>query len=483
MSSIIANHEPRASITSETKSTKMAYNLSSMPHEVKETIVEWLYLSSQINHLLRRHCQYDIPHDSIGFSSLESDEESTSGVDLYRDTSLISIRSLASVDSTFYELCRPYLFERIEFYDDRSERIRSTLEDIIDRHSVHVRNLWWRSPTERNYRPDLLLEILQACPRLTHLDIEVDTREQKLRPKAGSPWSHHRCLIERFIEPISQMASLTHLCLSSLYVDLPRFSEKFIVSILSNLPHLQSFACSGITSSVSKKSTDHQSPVGLLLASLPHLTQLELREAQCFDATWTRLDWSGSLKELSLKDCNRVSMATLHKFTQLFASTLTRLSLNNVPIYHNEDWCDDRSTDFMRNRIQFDLPKLTILEMSSGLPIPFFKAFQASENISMICLHDTSTLRRVDIEKLVQDKFWPALQTLQVTRRTSYFTPARIQSLREVCNRAGVRFHFDTRIRDNDEAPEFHAFEIAMSMLSRGRSNSPIDEGIDDDDN
>ncbi|EGF99957.1 uncharacterized protein MELLADRAFT_112241 [Melampsora larici-populina 98AG31] len=92
MSSTLENHESRASITSETKSPKIAYNLSSMPHEVKETIVEWLYLSSQINQLLRRHWQYDIPHDSIGFSRLESDEESTSEIEFGLNSTAIDLK-------------------------------------------------------------------------------------------------------------------------------------------------------------------------------------------------------------------------------------------------------------------------------------------------------------------------------------------------------------------------------------------------------
>lgn len=77
----------------------------------------------------------------------------------------------------------------------------------------------------------------------------------------------------------------------------------------------------------------------------------------------------------------------------------------------------------------------------------------------------------------MQDRFWPALQKLQVTRRVDYFTPARIRSLRSRCHRSGVRLHFDTRVRIDDDVPEFNALEMAMSFFNAGCNNPLINAG------
>lgn len=429
-------------------------NLPSMPIEIKGMIVDWIYCSGQ------------------------------TGDDL------IHLRSLASVDRTFYQLCSAYLYKGIVLLGDTVERL-TTLQPTVQRHSHHVRWLYWRASYEElceeylvvgnsdtwdentrsqwdpKTRSELLLKILEACPRLNELDIDLDPFEyitdDSSPDKAASMWCYDDNMMNKFIKPISRLSSLVELTLTS-PCDRPCFNETLLAKVIENLSQLRSFQCSGISASAPKTLTKQrpcQSPLGLKLASLPHLTKLTLESAHCFDISWTWLNWKGSLEELHLFHCDQVSIAVLHSFTKLFKSTLSTVRLHHVPAPHDASLNNDRiSQDVLTGKLTFELSQLKSLSVSNHLPVGFLTAFQASKSLSEISLCEYPELSQSDVTAWLQDRVWPNLTEFNVCHTNGFES---IQSLAQLAAKHGVKMCLNGNISELDNLSEVDSREEDLS--------------------
>ncbi|KAH9824847.1 hypothetical protein DFH28DRAFT_1215835 [Melampsora americana] len=486
---------------------KINPNLTSLPFEIQEKIAYWVYWSHshQSIDLLHQIAEKDdqLQDDDDQFEDVSDsdshsihhqwkpknknkiltnpqlDSGSTHDSDQFTlhsresddDDCLIDLRSLASVNRTFYQICCPYLYQSFDSQGFTVDKLKYTLEEIIKRHSNHVKKIWWRvskselmefedvwsedsfdSPEwDPKLRSECLLQILKACPHLIDLDLDLD-------PKPIIPLTDSSDLDQQipnlFIQPISQLTSLTHLSLTS-PAERPPYTESFLVNILSNLLQLQSFSCSRIDATHPKPSKDQstcQSPLGLHLAKLTELIELDFEKVQCLDSSWNLLDWKSSLKEITLEDCDRVSISVLHGFLKRFQSSLVSLALDNVPFHHDGTWTSDLILDDLnQDKFQFDLPNLINLEISNYLPIQFLKAFKPCKSITSISLDETPCYKPRDLEEFIQDRFWPNLKKLLITSRTAFLSPGEIEGLEVLCQGYGIEMSIDEDSDDDDD--------------------------------
>ncbi|EGF99955.1 uncharacterized protein MELLADRAFT_93935 [Melampsora larici-populina 98AG31] len=436
--------------------------LSSLPIEVKEMIVYWVHhLPSTQQRYYRRHRRkrFQKQGDSLP---------------------LFDIRSLASVDRTFRQICSFYLYGWLNFSRGAVPRIRFAYQEIIPRHSHCVKMIWWRGSSPEVYshtdevrqktwdgsgqsscnstsRFELFLEILRACPQITHLDIDMakdPSPDGDVRAtQSSSVTKYDYGKMAKFIKPLSHLTSLTHLSLVP--YDKGVFTEIFLVELISNLPQLQSFACSHIDRSATKKLADsecYQSSLAVHLASLPHLTRLILKNAYCVNASWSEPNWKSSLEELSLANSPLITVAVFHAFTQLFASTLVELEVNNVPC--DTYWMEDPTLTLRGpsgGPLQFELPKLKTLKISTWLPVGFLWAFQASKDLSYLFLQETSFIDYEELVGLIEDELWPNLKRFQISPETGSLSLDEITELNKSCQKHGVEMNINCNINNGEE--------------------------------
>lgn len=462
--------------------TVIPLSLSSMPVEIIARIVHWVHQYD------KAYSQRDVDLEYIRLRRKSQPFRECDSLPFFK------IRRLALVNRTFYLLCCPYIYKGFDSKRYPMDTVidwRFALKGILKRHSHHLRRIRCRIPEselkeardlwedelndpawDQRYksRSEVLFKFLRTCPLLIDLDIDLDpTHHIPTIISQGSgtidapyllddpPSSDQNPMPNLSVQTISQLSSLRHLSLSSPLTQ-RYYTETFLVDIISNLSLLESFTCSRIRAmhpnplNNQKDELGCRSPLGLHLASLTHLVELDLERAQCVDASWNKLSWKSSLKVLALEHCDRVSVPVLHQFLKLFESTLITLTLDDVPFHHGGTQNADLILQALsNNKFRFDFPKLTNLGISSPLPIQFLRAFQPSENISTISLDCTPKYEARDLQRLITDELWPNLEKFQITDDTGYLEPGDSNRLEHTCQEFGISMIFDDSRYDGDE--------------------------------
>lgn len=426
--------------------------LASMPLEIKKSIAYWVY---------------HLPTDTDdGSESYVQKREQDKGDSL----PLNDIRSLASVNRSFYHICRPYLYEWLNFLGAVTDHVKFAHKQIVPSHSDCVKKIWWRisfselyayeaeceSTKDENWdslwdpddRSRLFLEILSACPKLTHLDIDIDKPKDPLSDtkRSSRRRSDGRDLLHKFMEPVSQLTSLTHLSLT-VPCHQKYFMEDYLVKIIRNLRQLQSLTCKNIqmtnTTYYDWRDNRQPAPLGAHLAGLPYLTRLVLKEVRCFEESWTQLKWLGPLEELSLINCPKITVSLFHAFTKLFASTLLKLETYNVP--SEPSWTANPELQESLGGLEaFELPKLISLKTSQNLSIKFIRAFYTSRRLAYLSLDNLTSVKDEELVKLMQDRIWSNLHVFELAHRYGSNLPLDKQKeLELICQTNGIEMEFN----------------------------------------
>lgn len=418
-------------------STENRVDISSMPIEVIKMILYWIQRLPSTQ-----------PDDDQGWEFESSlDENPYPRLRKYLKTTdslpLKDIRSFLSVNRAFYQTFSPLLFERFDVQGFSADKSKLTIEEIIQRHSNHIKEIRGRvtfpdqPDKDPKLRAKLLLKIIKSCPHITDIDVDLDPNQ----------------FPNLFIKPISQLTSLTHLSLSSPYYGQTPYTESFLVEILSDLSGLQGFSCSGIDA-VHPKPLDNQqacqSPLGIHLASLPHLVELELESAQCLDVSWSRLKWKSSLRALSFTNCGVFSVSDLKVLAERFKSTLTTLTFARIGLRDPDSLISD---PLPTKRFRFRLPELINLEIISSASVRFAKAFEHSKKLSWLSLGNYPLHRHKNLEKLMKDRLWPKLKTLELTSAKTYSYKS-VEVLENTCERDGIDIIFNVDLVDDDSFEE-----------------------------
>lgn len=475
-------------------------DLSSMPIEIIELVLHNIH-NSREDHDLDHQCIQELQHSTYSLPLKE-------------------IRSLASVNRSFYQVFSPYLFQALDLEDFTVDKLTFTLEEIIKRHSEHVKRIRWRildhnslqedrkeqlraGRRRRNpsrtpqwnlrSRSELLLRILESCPHITDLDIDLDPRP--FIPTESSAISYSKDIEDSssssgnqmpnlLIEPITRLTSITHISLSSAYLG-PRYTEAFVVRILANFPQLKYISCTGIDATHPRPLDDRQacqSPLGIHLALLTSLAGLELQRAECVDLSWSQLDWKSSLKLLSLVHCNRVSVPALHKLIKHFDSTLTILTCNNLDNFAYGKLHPIPIREAVENdEFRFELPKLTKLEISTYLPIQFARSFRHSKNLTWLSIGDPYHSRE-DFEDLIKNQLWPKMKKFELPDyQETFLSRTDFKGLQAVCQQHGVEMFFRGKVFDADAKDVYNSGMFALAAyLDKDQSES--DDSMSGDD-
>ncbi|EGF99987.1 uncharacterized protein MELLADRAFT_68204 [Melampsora larici-populina 98AG31] len=208
-------------------SSRSIIDLSSMPVEIKELIVDWVRRLS------------------------ESTDDSA------------AVRSLALVNRLFYEICCRHLFKASfsvvkDVINLKVEPVKHLLRELpnFQTHSKHLRLFVWRvsyaelleddmfiegqpdtwnedtrSQWDSKARSELFLSILHTCPRIDGLNIDLDPfeciTEDSSSDKEVSMWCYDKNMMNKFIGPITQLSSLVDLELMSPLGVLHAFTKLF----------------------------------------------------------------------------------------------------------------------------------------------------------------------------------------------------------------------------------------------------------------
>ncbi|KNZ49264.1 hypothetical protein VP01_510g1 [Puccinia sorghi] len=360
---------------------------------------------------------------------------------------LNSIHSLALVDRTFYEICRPFIWQTLDLENDDLSKLKLLRTGVLTRQADYVRRIWWRvSMTELDeYEPEgwmganeeknpsqtthewdesarssELLEILKMCTKTIDLDVD-------LRPAALD--EHQQFIIQpleptsKFLEPITQLTQLTSISLTA-PSNGPPFSEPFLVRLIKDMVHLKSFTCCLINAEApdfenSNSITVCESPLALHLSRLSSLKEIDLHQADCFDLSWSTIEWAASLP-------------ALQAFCQKFASTLCTLELTDVP-YDQGIFESGEATRTIRELgtgdYRFELPRLTTLSISNELPMAFLESFRECKNLKLFELAPSPSITTTDIERLTSSDFWPLLEKVTIATANSALSPGQLEAL------------------------------------------------------
>lgn len=142
----------------------------------------------------------------------------------------------------------------------------------------------YHSPTRHN----IVLEILRAMPNLTSLDIDVPTTNDFDPPPIAD-------LID---DIVTRGDKLTSLFLTS-DEQITRLAPARLCAILQKLPKLVNLELDGVDTDNFEGEGPHLRDV---IASLEHLSFLELGDALCVDDTWAEMEFKGSIKTISLDE-------------------------------------------------------------------------------------------------------------------------------------------------------------------------------------
>ncbi|KAG0144431.1 hypothetical protein CROQUDRAFT_672352 [Cronartium quercuum f. sp. fusiforme G11] len=508
----IQNDIIKRSSSLSNQNKKIQPNLTSIPNEIKQKIIYWL---NEINEndewneddeIIEEDLKKDEKVSSKILSSWINEDEDKEGSINKKDQkkeNYLSLKSVCLVNSTFYELCRPYLWKKLDLEGFTIAKLEEISKEVIPKHSEYIRSIWWRVTfpelnefeemfeeeeekihlewgTEK--RSKLLFNILNQCKRLIEIDIDL----HPLIPNLNS--STHK-----FIEPISKLTNLTILSLTAPDDNLP-FTEEFLIRILKDLNLLESFTCSRISSSspnilsLNDQSTNFQSPLGLHLSNLPNLKHLDLTNADCIDLSWCKLNWRNSIEKLTLEDCNRISLKVLKEILKLFHNSLKILELDNVPFYEDHQFNVNTMNllvndlnDLKNLKYNFNLPNLKHLFLSTYLSIDFLKSFSNCKNLKKLSLDEFNSLTKDELESLLKDKLiWPELDSLEITRQTGFFSEGEIESLEVYCHGIGIEFNVDD---DSDDDEDDHDLDDDEEDLDFEFDEDGIydDHGTDDE--
>ncbi|PLW26062.1 hypothetical protein PCASD_11533 [Puccinia coronata f. sp. avenae] len=398
--------------------------------------------------------------------------------------SLKSILSLSLVDRTFYEICRPFIWQTLDLENFDLSKLKELRTGALTRQAEYVRRIWWRVTISEldEYEPDSwmsalegdssegakkewdewgrsseLLEMLTMCTRITNLDVD-------LRPAS---LDEHRQFIPqpleptaKFLAPISQLSHLTSIALTAPSNGNP-FSEVFLVRLIQDMVHLQCFRCCAIEAhapdfELSNSISVCESPLALHLSRLVSLKEIDLDQADCFDLSWSTIEWAGTLEDLALDDCCRASLRALHAFCRKFSGTLSNLEVTDVP-YDEEVFRTGEAqrtiTELGTGMYRFELPVLTTLSVSNELPIVFLENFAECKKIRLLELAVNPSISAADIERLVNPDSWPRLQKVIIATADSDLSQGQLEALELFFLSKGVLLDIDDD-QDSDDSDD-----------------------------
>ncbi|KAH9455120.1 hypothetical protein MJO29_011917 [Puccinia striiformis f. sp. tritici] len=409
-----------------------------------------------------------------------------------------SILALSLTDRTFYEICRPLVWHTLDLKEFHLSKLRSLTTGGLPRNAEHVRKMWWRTAVHGledlypDFREELgandearktqdwneksrsteILTILEMCTKIKSLDL--DLRPTELDKRTGEFTIDENETTSKFFYPISKLTQLTSIALTSpLFAD-DCFNEQFMVRLIRDMSDLESFKCNGVDAVTPdfepfSSALPCESPLGLHLSKLRYLKELYLKQSDCFDFTWSQIEWAGNLEKLTFDGCTRNPLRTLHAFCQKFSKSLRYLKLDYLE-YEEDVYTtvlqparEGPLSEIKSGKYKLDLPELTTLSITTELPVDLLEHFADCKNIKAIELAINPSISASDIKKILRPTYsttitsslWPKLEKLKVKiNMNSDISPDELDAIESLYLRKGVALEIEDEEEEEEEGEE-----------------------------
>ncbi|KAG0144483.1 hypothetical protein CROQUDRAFT_659913 [Cronartium quercuum f. sp. fusiforme G11] len=462
--------------------TAPKFSLSRLPQDILYEIIQQVSLSTEQD----RHILYQKRTEQARI--VWADGHKRQHVTFLHDKTpiLSALQALGSTNRQFYELCRPWFWNRLYFpttYDIPAaffiqhifpkhgtffkslsigvsldftgdprpltcfETVAATVENTKSFHGLQakVTPMTMRVKKESGFFGSTELisdesarQLILLCPNLRTLTIQFSRSLHGT--KAAKSKSMRNANIQTFFLNI-----LTHHPqLEKLVVNRARgleITDHCMGRLISRLPFLRSLSLSHLTSSASRKDEEC---FGLRLSELKNLTELKLFHVDAIHESWCKHNWSRSIKVLRLGSLNIPSLTHLHQLIQAMAPNLQNLKLG----YDGVRYADSRAADDINAPwpdIRFDLPMLTDLTIGKLNPSDLTVCFsncQSLQRIKYLCLKPREWLA---LTNYVPRSTWPKLRSINLRNTEHHVSSGQDnKQFEEYCKNSGIELILPT---------------------------------------
>ncbi|KAH9812080.1 hypothetical protein DFH28DRAFT_1084593 [Melampsora americana] len=347
---------------------------------------------------------------------------------LHRNSPVLnSIQTFSLASRQIYQLCRPWLWQKLQFPTSLPAPIDLWTEDLLLKHGSYVHSLSLilsencsrplNSVTEYDYDPfyDNLIpvsgneyrakrispknvtDLIERCPNLSTLNMQFDYVEPDEDEDGEVGMAAFVMSLAPLIISLKQLRHLTLAdnCTMTIMNDLPS-------KLISNLPLLESFTCNGIDTS-----GDHQQlgveSFGFNLSKLKYLSRLDFSLSEDIDESWT-------ITDIRIHNCWRILPSSAHQIIQHIAPGLKKLDL----CFSHQRRGDVGELDPAWNpQRRFSLPFLTDLKLSVWYA-NFLDSFQDCTSMNDLEWIYRSLEHCQSLNENLLKASWPQLKTLVV---------------------------------------------------------------------
>ncbi|EGG01702.1 uncharacterized protein MELLADRAFT_72941 [Melampsora larici-populina 98AG31] len=336
------------------------------------------------------------------------------------------IYSLGSVNWIFHQFCQSHVGEYLET-SRSSKQLEFIRDQWLPKYSDQVKQIAITGPKTLNSLESttLILDLLyEICGSLQNRRIEVIEIDHHFFD--ASHFESNKTSDVRWHELLCEMApQLTQLTINNKPTDefLPDdINELEIIKHFHTINKLEVFKAHNICKSISSIS-----PLAQLLSTQNNLKSLSISKSTCFNQSWSKVNWLGSLINLSIKSCETVEMCWIKEFILQFSKSLRFLELK---INHEERL---ELTDIEK----INLPNLIKLSLIGN--IESLISFTTSSNLKTLILGGGR--KKIDYESLgdLIESNWD-----QLNRLILFDNPGSISQKHfiKVCESRGINVKF-----------------------------------------
>ncbi|KAH9821051.1 hypothetical protein DFH28DRAFT_883124 [Melampsora americana] len=237
------------------------------------------------------------------------------------------VYSLDSVNWIFHQFCQSHVGEYLQT-SHSFKQLEFIRDQWLPKYSDQVKQISITGPKTLNSNQstknilDLLYEICDVLLNRRVEVIEVDHHFFDASQFESKKSSNH----QRWHELLCKLApQLTQLTINNKPTDeflSDEINETEIIKHFHTIDRLKVFKAHNLC-----RSNSCTSPLAELLSNQIHLKSLTLSKSTCFNQSWSKLNWLGSLNQLTIKACETVEMGWIKEFVLKFSNSLERLEL------------------------------------------------------------------------------------------------------------------------------------------------------------
>lgn len=345
---------------------------------------------------------------------------------LHRNSPILnSIQTFAVTSREIYQLCRPWLWQKLEFPTRLPAPIDLWTEDILLKQGSLVRSLdldlstncsrsdgrmdldpfydnlatVMNSAIQERVSPNTAKKLITQCPNLSKLNISYTLPGDAENAVGVSAF---------LLDLLPLITSLKHLRQLRFTNFMGEGSAvKLPSELIIGLPLLESLKFTGLAVSTDQGTLDEDS-FGYNLSQLRYLSTLELCDIDGTSKNWCLYNWPKAITHLAIENCGDVSPSSAHEIVHHIAPNVKDLTLG----FDQGDgsWAIDPTWN---SGLSFSLPSLTNLTLCTRNPhlLGSFQGCKSLKNLGWfyIRLEHCKALSRILFKST-----WPQLKELVV---------------------------------------------------------------------